>query len=176
MTTNSSAATPNTFFSYASLDEPTGTPTVPPVRSTPKPPSQRPISPPEQGDGRLGLAVQVGIGVGISVGGICSFVCAAILCVHIRKKAKIKRAGEDSDQESVNSLPWPPTPKFSSSETWGLPKPPRSLSPLGSQTELPMGYVRSKPPRARSSVMSDKNAQRYELDGHLRAASSVYSR
>ncbi|KAK8051351.1 hypothetical protein PG993_002736 [Apiospora rasikravindrae] len=176
MTTNSSAATPNTFFSYASLDEFPGTLTVPPAHSTPTPPAQSPTSPPAQRGGRLSLAVQVGIGVGISVAGICSSVCAAILCVRLRKKVSLKRAGKYSDQESVNSLPWPPTPKFSSSETWGLLKPPRSLSTLVSQTELPMGYVQSKPPQARSSVISDKKAKRYELDGHPRVASSVYSR
>ncbi|KAK8042645.1 hypothetical protein PG994_013128 [Apiospora phragmitis] len=175
MTTNSSAATPNTFFSYASIDKSPGTPTVPPVRTTPTSPARSPTSSPAQGDGRKSLAIQVAIAVGISVGGICSFVCAAILCVHLRKKVSLKRAGKDSDRESVSSLPWPPTPKFSSSETWGLPKPPPSSSPLVKQSELPLGCVQPQS-QTRSSVLSDKKAKRYELDGHPRVASSVYSR
>lgn len=184
MTTDLSASTTNKFLSYASLEVSTGTPTVPPVRAAPTTTAILPASPPAQGgDGRISLAVQVGIGVGISVGGICSFVCAAILCVHLRKKASLKRSAKDSDQESVSSLPWPPTPKFAfaSSETWSLPKPARCTSPLVKQVEqveqveMPMDRPLQQT-QTRSSVVSDNKAKRYELDGLPRTSSSVYSR
>ncbi|KAK8128279.1 hypothetical protein PG984_009387 [Apiospora sp. TS-2023a] len=184
MTTDPSASTNNKFLSFASLEVSLGTPTVPPMRTTPTTTAILPASPPAQGgDGRISLAVQVGIGVGISVGAICSFVCAAIICVQLRKKASLKRSAKDSDQESVNSLPWPPTPKFAfaGSETWSLPKPPRSASPLVKQVEqveqveMPMGQPLQQT-QTRSSVVSDKKVKRYELDGLPRTSSSVYSR
>lgn len=181
MTTDPFASTTNKFISYAGLEVSPGTPTVPPARTTPITTAILPARPPAQGgDGRISLAVQVGIGVGISVGGICSFVCVAIICVHLRKKASLKRSAKDSDQESVSSLPWPPTPKFAfaGSKTWSLPKPPRSTSPLVKQleqVEMPMGRPLQQT-QTRSSVVSNMKVKRYELDGLPRAASSVYSR
>ncbi|KAK7927798.1 hypothetical protein PG985_004796 [Apiospora marii] len=181
MTTDPFASTTSKYLSYASLEVSPGTPTAPPARTTPTTTPIVPVNPPAQGgDGRVSLAVQVGIGVGISVGGICSFVCAAILCVHLRKKVSLKRSAKDSDQESVSSLPWPPTPKFAfaGSETWSLPKPPRSTSPLVKQVEqveMPMGRPLQQT-QTRASVVSDKKTKRYELDGLPRTASSVYSR
>ncbi|KAK6852627.1 hypothetical protein PG995_011178 [Apiospora arundinis] len=177
MTTDASSATPNTYFSYGSIDESPLAPPMPPVRSTPTsspPPASPTRSATAQGDG-ISLAAQVGIGVGISVAGICSFVCTAIVCMHLRKKMALQRAAKDLDQESVSSLPWPPTPKLGASEVWGLPKPPPSALSLDKQVELPMGQV-LQPSPAPSSFPPNKKASRYELDGHPRVTSSVYSR
>ncbi|KAK6828660.1 hypothetical protein PG987_012001 [Apiospora arundinis] len=167
MTTDASSATPNTYFSYGSIDESPLAPPMPPVRSTPTsspPPASPTRSATAQGDG-ISLAAQVGIGVGISVAGICSFVCTAIVCMHLRKKMALQRAAKDLDQESVSSLPWPPTPKLGASEVWGLPKPPPSALSLDKQVELPMGQV-LQPSPAPSSFPPNKKASRYELDGH----------
>lgn len=186
MTTDASAATPNTFFSYGGIEDSPGDSPTPPARSTPSPPpAASPAHPAAaQADGGISLAVQVGIGVGISVGGICSFVCAVIVGMHLRKKINLQRSAKELDEESVSSLPWPPTPKLGASEVWGLPKPPpssfsldkhpSSLS-LDKQVELPMGRVQ-QPLHSPSPFLPNKKTSRYELDGKPRATSSVYSR